>query len=292
MSVKKYEFFVDEPWEHGDFQQPPVIHSDHWRKTWWARGWLIREHGYRRARAFQPLHGTLPVDAEDLTGERVTIAFLDEKPNDPYVHHDKWNLVGASPLPFVNKNSHWVGYTLLRRASRPEVTPEPPSSSTAIPTFGRAQSRATAAGSVYLDGSHANLEDGQRVLSSRTTGDGHVIRVKAPPPFLQQTAVVVQDEGDSRVRVSIPSGWSISVDGASIEFTRGGYTASPDEVAAEVPTNVPGPKGAPPPLPRRLRERHGAGDRDGLGAEDQEGLDRWSLGVGECDHSRFDDLTA
>ena len=203
-SLKQPEFTCEDPWMHSDFQQRPTKHSDSWRLSWWHRGWLIREHGSSRSRAFQPLHETLPVEAEDLLGERVTVAFLDGNPHQPHVHHDRWDLVGGGVLPFVMKGMRWVGYTLIRRGVRDGDDRGNPSGPQPMPRFGGPKARAEAAGSVDLRG----------VGSGSVSGSPSV---KAPLMSPSDPCALGREAGSHGVRMLSSTGWSIYVEGSAIE---------------------------------------------------------------------------
>ena len=220
MAVPQPEFFVESPWDFRDFEAPPSQHSDRWSLKWWSRGWLVREHGYRRVKAFQPLHGSLPVPASELSGDRVTLAFLDTKPREPHVHQDLWNLVGGATLSFVPHEEKWVGYTFIKRSPVNMNTPGPREDGGHVPRFGGAAQRAKDAGYVHLAGAAtAELSSSSSHEVPRGSGEGKP-KYKAPPPSLAQN-LPKSSGGAVYVEQVTASGWTLK-----LELSTGGVGTS------------------------------------------------------------------
>ena len=115
MAVGSIADYVERPWEMDEFQQRPMKKTDRWIMSLWNQGWLVREHSYRRSRTFQPLLGTLLISGEELSGKRVTLAFLDTRFDGANVYEDRWNDRGSSPLPLLTDETKWKGFTFLQR---------------------------------------------------------------------------------------------------------------------------------------------------------------------------------
>ena len=93
-------------WGTEQYQYCPTGH-DRWDLTKLSEGWVIRIHGRNRKRRFHPLHGSLPVDAGDLEGERITKRFI--KGGGADVFCDKWTGNNVT-----EDNATWSGYTFLK----------------------------------------------------------------------------------------------------------------------------------------------------------------------------------
>ena len=99
---------VEEVWRQERFEKPERRSTDCWDLTYIDKGWLLRLHRKPRKRFFHPVHGSLPIDPEQLTSERTTIRFgLDGRHR--VVAHDDWR-----GKVRTDDGSSWCGYTFFR----------------------------------------------------------------------------------------------------------------------------------------------------------------------------------
>ena len=110
----------------GTWQPPPGLHRevqgghpstscyeycptghDKWDLSKIQEGWIIRYHGLARKRRFHPLHGSLPVQASELDGLRITKRFIRGGGAD--VFQDLWTDENRT-----RDNATWGGYTFLK----------------------------------------------------------------------------------------------------------------------------------------------------------------------------------
>ncbi len=75
-----------EPWTKAWFNRCPGHGTDQWIETLRSEGWLVRSHSKWRARTFHPLQKSLPLDAKEFTGVRVSVGFDEE--NNKVVRRD------------------------------------------------------------------------------------------------------------------------------------------------------------------------------------------------------------
>ena len=80
---------------------------DRWDLSKFEEGWVIRIHSRGRKRRFHPLHQSLPIDAQELEGPRITKRFIRGGGSD--VCWDEWT--GSN---ITNDNATWSGYTFLK----------------------------------------------------------------------------------------------------------------------------------------------------------------------------------
>lgn len=98
-----------DPWTRPWFDRCPGHGKDQWIETLRSEGWLVRSHSSWRARTFHPLHKTLPLEAKDLTGVRVSVGFDEE--NNKVVKIDDW-MTPTSNL--FEPKKQWKGWTFLQ----------------------------------------------------------------------------------------------------------------------------------------------------------------------------------
>jgi len=96
-------------WNQGIFVRPPNYSKDEWLDGWAQEGWLVRSHGKSRSRCFHPIHKSVPIDPQLLTGERVTIGF--GPTGTRVVHEDRWT---NPPRNLFDPKQPWRGWSLLR----------------------------------------------------------------------------------------------------------------------------------------------------------------------------------
>ena len=102
--------WCDEPWNLKDFEFPKMKGKDAWSLQLWERGWLVRVHSTGRQKRFQPVHESLPCNADQLDGMRVTVAWLSS--GEKYILEDSWL------ERFSHRHlSEWRGYIFLKRAT-------------------------------------------------------------------------------------------------------------------------------------------------------------------------------
>ena len=95
------------PWEAARFSKICPGSSDAWNVDWVAEGWLIRIHSKQRKRWFIPLHRSLPLRAERLGCDRVTVRFLEN--GQQVITEGDWRQSTKTP-----DDSKWRGYTFFR----------------------------------------------------------------------------------------------------------------------------------------------------------------------------------
>ena len=93
-------------WGVEQYQYCPTGH-DRWDLSKLREGWIIRCHGRARKRRFHPLHGSLPVQASELDGVRITKRFIRGGGAD--VFQDHWTDENRT-----RDNATWSGYTFLK----------------------------------------------------------------------------------------------------------------------------------------------------------------------------------
>ena len=93
-------------WGLEQYQYCPTGHN-RWDLSKLEVGWVIRIHGRGRKRRFHPLHQSLPVEAKELEGPRITKRFLRGGKAD--VCWDEWT--GSN---ITDDNETWSGYTFLQ----------------------------------------------------------------------------------------------------------------------------------------------------------------------------------
>ena len=98
-----------DPWTRPWFDRCPGHGKDQWIETLRSEGWLVRSHATWPARTFHPLHKTLPLEAKDLTGVRVSVGFDEE--NNKVVRIDDW-MTPTSNL--FEPKKQWKGWTFLQ----------------------------------------------------------------------------------------------------------------------------------------------------------------------------------
>ena len=117
---------MDCPWDAPNFATPPRLSKDSWLEELWEDGWLVREHGSRRSRPFQPLISSLPHSADQLTGKRVTVMIYSNGTKE--VREDLWT--DPPKKKDWPSDVKWIGYTFFERKRVEEPWPGAASSST------------------------------------------------------------------------------------------------------------------------------------------------------------------
>lgn len=98
---------VEEPWNDPRYQYPPTGKTDSWDTSMVLRGWLLRNHPTSRKRLFHPLHGSVPIPADNLTQQRITVRILPDGTR--WVSHDQWLQTQRT----ADGNS-WRGFTFFK----------------------------------------------------------------------------------------------------------------------------------------------------------------------------------
>ena len=98
----------EEPWHDARFQSPGRG-QDRWSMELWNQGWVLRLHPKGRKQLFVPVHSTMPVSGQQLTGERVTLLKFADTGNQE-VTCDRWD----EPRPRRFEGT-WTGITFLKR---------------------------------------------------------------------------------------------------------------------------------------------------------------------------------
>ena len=96
-------------WEKDLFQSPPSWSKDRWVTTMLQDKWLIRAHGQERVKKFHPLHRSVPIPPESLTGQRISVGYFKDGTKDIQV--DAWT---KPPTNLADPKKVWKGWTILR----------------------------------------------------------------------------------------------------------------------------------------------------------------------------------
>ena len=101
----------ERPWEMQMLQEFPYqTDADQWSGI--LSGWLIRLHGRKRTRLFNPLNRRTP-NMKNLSINRTTVLFLDDGTR--LVKHDEW--VSAHKRPDGINGQQWRGFTFFKLKS-------------------------------------------------------------------------------------------------------------------------------------------------------------------------------
>ena len=97
------------PWRNPEYLRPPTG-ADRWGMDHWEEGWILRVHGRKRQRPFQPTVRSLPCAGRQLGPRRATVVFTRwGRENIRETIYDDWR----EPRPWQREN--WVGYTFIER---------------------------------------------------------------------------------------------------------------------------------------------------------------------------------
>lgn len=122
-------------WEKDLFQSPPSWSKDRWVTTMLQDKWLIRAHGQERVRKFHPLHRSVPIPPESLTGQRISVGYFKD------IQVDAWT---KPPTNLADPKKVWKGWTILRlkdeMAFSPTMTPQVTRPMVGVSTAARASS--------------------------------------------------------------------------------------------------------------------------------------------------------
>ena len=99
------------PWSRDRFQFRPTG-AERWDMSLLEEGWIVRVHSKSRKRRYHPLHSSVPVDARELQGLRVTKRFLVD--GRMIITQDHWTGENRT-----EDNMGWSGYTFLKLSSAP-----------------------------------------------------------------------------------------------------------------------------------------------------------------------------
>ena len=99
------------PWSRDRFQFRPTG-AERWDMSLLEEGWIVRVHSKTRKRRYHPLHSSVPVDARELQGLRVTKRFLVD--GRMIITQDHWTGENRT-----DDNMGWSGYTFLKLSSAP-----------------------------------------------------------------------------------------------------------------------------------------------------------------------------
>ena len=86
--------------------------AERWDMSLLEEGWIVRVHSKSRKRRYHPLHSSVPVDARELQGLRVTKRFLVDRRM--IITQDHWTGENRT-----EDNMGWSGYTFLKLNSTP-----------------------------------------------------------------------------------------------------------------------------------------------------------------------------
>ena len=94
-------------WDHAALQHLPGG-GDRWMVL--EDRWLVRVHGETRRRSFQPIHGSCPVQAEQIGSGRCTLLYPMSDPSyaNRQCRHDTW-----TSMDLWTKDFLWKGYTIF-----------------------------------------------------------------------------------------------------------------------------------------------------------------------------------
>lgn len=93
------------PWETEKFQFPRRGTKDVWDCSFIGQNWLVREHRKERVKPFGPLHRSLPIDGQKLTGKRISVVFF--RDHSKKIIMDDFHQVPKSP------KQYWCGFSFF-----------------------------------------------------------------------------------------------------------------------------------------------------------------------------------